>query len=177
MKKCDNCGKVFPVEVRINGQVHNLNSRRYCLDCSPFGMHNTRPLKRELVHDPKSRICTACSQEKPITEFYKKGRYSHSECRSCFNKRSTEKQRKNKIQAVAYKGGRCVRCGYQGHVAALDFHHLDPQKKNFAISTLKNHSFRKMKDELDKCILLCANCHRELTALGSHADWSFLDHS
>jgi len=108
--------------------------------------------------------------EKSVGDFYA----SHSECRTCFNKRSTELQRKRKIQAVEYKGGRCMRCGYQGHMAAFDFHHIDRKSENFEIGTFKNRSFENIKEELDKCVLLCANCHRELEFLGDKADWSFL---
>lgn len=54
-------------------------------------------------------------------------------------------------------------CGYSKCIAALDFHHTDPSKKDFGISSGGyTRSFEKIKDELDKCILVCANCHREL---------------
>jgi hypothetical protein len=122
------------------------------------------------------KTCTRCGNEKPIEEFYfnsTKKRH-HYECRGCFNKRSKELHRKRKAEAVEYKGGRCVRCGYQGNSAVFDFHHLDRKRKSFEIGTCKNRSFAKLKDELDKCVLLCSNCHRELEALGEDADWSFL---
>jgi hypothetical protein len=173
MKKCDNCGKLFPVEIKIDGKVHNLNSRRYCLECSPFGAHNTRPMRAQA--DKGAKICTACKQEKSLEEFYKKGASPHSECKTCFNARSKERQQSIKRRAVEYKGGKCQRCGYQGHIASYDFHHKNPKEKSFTISVFKNWSFWRIKSELDKCILLCANCHRELEALGDEADWSFLD--
>ena len=59
------------------------------------------------------------------------------------------------------RGGCCIRCGYNTTIKALEFHHLDPDKKDFTIS---DYHF-KLKDaiaESKKCILLCANCHREL---------------
>jgi predicted HNH restriction endonuclease len=73
----------------------------------------------------------------------------------------TEYRRKLKAMAVAYKGGRCTKCGYDKCDIAIDFHHIDPKKKDFSIS---GHckSFERIKPELDKTILLCANCHREL---------------
>lgn len=173
MKKCENCGESFSVWTRINDKLHNLNNRRYCLEYSPFGAHNTRPFGHK--YEPKEfKVCSACGNEKPISEFYKNGQYPHPECRKCFNKRSTEQQRKRKEQMVRLKGGKCSRCGYQGHIASFDFHHLDPKKKNFGIGNFKNRSLSNLQDELAKCILLCANCHRELEALGDAADWSFL---
>ena len=73
-------------------------------------------------------------------------------------------KRKRKQRAIDYKGGVCSRCGYSICINALEFHHLDPTNKEAAISTyLRNKkNWKSMKIELDKCILLCANSHREL---------------
>lgn len=62
------------------------------------------------------------------------------------------------------RGGKCEKCGYNHNIAALDFHHLNPKEKEFAIDLRKfsNMSLEKLQKELDKCILVCANCHREL---------------
>ncbi len=67
-----------------------------------------------------------------------------------------------KRKAIDYKGGKCQICGYDKCVRSLDFHHVDPTKKDFAISEFKNRKIEKLKDELDKCILLCSNCHGEV---------------
>lgn len=64
-------------------------------------------------------------------------------------------------RAIAYKGGACQICAYNRSHAALDFHHLDPMEKDFAISA-KMTSFEAIQKELDKCVLVCANCHREI---------------
>lgn len=56
---------------------------------------------------------------------------------------------------------KCAVCGYDKCFAALDFHHLDPAKKEKGISYMRNYSEAKIKAEIDKCILLCANHHRE----------------
>lgn len=72
--------------------------------------------------------------------------------------------KKNKRkQLIEYKGGKCKICGYNKCEQALDFHHINPKDKNFNISS-NSYSFDKMKKEVDKCILLCANCHREIHA-------------
>jgi hypothetical protein len=64
---------------------------------------------------------------------------------------------------VEYKGGKCMRCGYNKCINALEFHHKNPDEKEFTLSHLKNYSFTKIiRDELDKCELVCANCHREI---------------
>lgn len=81
----------------------------------------------------------------------------------CKNKFHVKVKRKRlKLQAVEYKGGQCEVCGYKKCVEALEFHHLDPTVKDFSISRDGNtRSWDKVKEEIDKCILLCSNCHRE----------------
>lgn len=65
--------------------------------------------------------------------------------------------------AVEYKGGKCVFCGYCRDIAALDFHHLDETQKDFGLSQKGlTRSWQKIQEELGKCILVCANCHREI---------------
>jgi hypothetical protein len=66
-----------------------------------------------------------------------------------------------KIKLIEYKGGKCVKCGYNKCIEALHFHHVDPKEKDFSISG-KTLSFEKMKKEVDKCILVCSNCHSEI---------------
>lgn len=67
-----------------------------------------------------------------------------------------------KEKLVEYKGGKCEICGYNKCIVALDFHHLDPKEKDFNVSSYSVMSYDKLKDEVDKCILVCSNCHREI---------------
>ena len=77
----------------------------------------------------------------------------------------TERRRKLKQMLVAYKGGSCVLCGYKKSVWALDLHHVDESKKSFGLSTRGlTRSWESLQRESDKCILICANCHREIHA-------------
>lgn len=65
---------------------------------------------------------------------------------------------------IDYKGGKCSKCHTSGlDIACYDFHHLDPSKKDFNLSALNGAkiSWSVVKKELDKCVLVCANCHRE----------------
>lgn len=79
------------------------------------------------------------------------------------NFRIAEQRRKLKKQAIEYKGGSCQKCGYNKCPGALTFHHLDPNEKEFGISAGGvTRSFEKIKTELDKCILVCQNCHAEI---------------
>mgnify|MGYP000647417744 CR=1 FL=1 len=74
-----------------------------------------------------------------------------------------KRRRKVKLMAVDYKGGKCEKCSYNKCIGALEFHHLNPEEKDFHLGE-KGHctSWEKVKRELDKCILVCANCHREI---------------
>ena len=71
-----------------------------------------------------------------------------------------------KKHLVLYKGGKCEICGYNKSFNALQFHHLNPQEKDFTISThanlLSNFNIELYHKEVDKCILVCANCHAEI---------------
>ena len=79
------------------------------------------------------------------------------------NYRHVKKRRiKLKEELVKYKGGKCEICGYNKCIAALEFHHLNKEEKDFTISSYSNLSIDKLKSEVDKCILVCANCHREI---------------
>tara|TARA_Y100000310_G_C20509788_1_gene728238 strand:+ start:353 stop:670 length:318 start_codon:yes stop_codon:yes gene_type:complete len=74
-------------------------------------------------------------------------------------------KRRNKIREMAreYKGGKCIICGYKKCTRAMSFHHRNPKKKDFGISAHGlTRSWEKTKKELDKCVLLCMNCHMEL---------------
>ena len=78
--------------------------------------------------------------------------------------KAVDKRRKKiREMSVRYKGGKCQLCGYKKCIQALEFHHLDGKKKDFGISADGiTRSWNKVKEELDKCIMLCANCHREV---------------
>lgn len=112
------------------------------------------------------KTCTKCNKETTIDDFYKKGsdKY-HTYCKKCFNEITLARQKEIKLMAIGYKGGSCQRCGYNKYVGALEFHHLNPEIKDENWNRFKNRKFdQRFKDELDKCELLCANCHREAHA-------------
>lgn len=69
-----------------------------------------------------------------------------------------------KLELIEAKGGKCEICGYDKNIAALDFHHLEPSNKAFELDArhLSNTTINKLLEEADKCILVCANCHREI---------------
>src|SRR3989344_8353294 len=77
----------------------------------------------------------------------------------------SKRRRKIKAMAIEYKGGKCNICGYNKYAGALDFHHIDEKTKKFDLSSKGlTRSWEKTKVEVEKCLLLCANCHREIHA-------------
>lgn len=75
------------------------------------------------------------------------------------------KRRRIKLREMArtYKGNRCAICGYDKCSRALSFHHINPKNKDFDMSSKGlTRSWEKLRQEIDKCVLLCANCHMEV---------------
>ncbi len=71
-----------------------------------------------------------------------------------------EDKRRRKLDAIYYLGGKCHTCGCMFHPACFEFHHKDPTTKDRDPSKMLSWSKERLYAELDKCILLCANCHR-----------------
>ncbi|MBU1034786.1 hypothetical protein KKD42_03250 [Patescibacteria group bacterium] len=86
--------------------------------------------------------------------------------RADYLKKAVAKRRKKvRDNAVAHKGGKCQICGYHTCNAALEFHHPNPEIKDFSISADgMTRSWKRVVKEIEKCILICANCHREFHA-------------
>lgn len=82
-----------------------------------------------------------------------------------FNAYCIERWRQRKLKAVEYKGGKCQRCGYDKYPDVLEFHHRDPKQKEASWNKIRLWSWKKIEEELDKCDMLCANCHREVHLL------------
>ena len=81
--------------------------------------------------------------------------------------RKIDRRKRLKEEAIEIAGGKCKICGYNKCVSALEFHHNQENKEDNVSTLLKNESRQKLLKEAGKCILLCANCHRELHYKGS----------
>jgi len=84
-------------------------------------------------------------------------------CGKCASEWVIKNRRRKKQELVERFGGRCILCGYRKYIGALDFHHIDPKKKSFALS-VKGLSYARetLQKEAQKCALVCKNCHAEI---------------
>lgn len=129
-----------------------------------------------------TKICSRCKVEKPVTEYCKYARMKDGlqpACKSCMNEsyaksRNKDKQRymdvqKSRVNDIRAKvtewkqQQKCCRCG-EDDVSCLDFHHIDPAIKDGTVSEMRNWSWERLQREIEKCIVLCSNCHRKFHA-------------
>ena len=110
------------------------------------------PWNKGVYSPPK---CKVCGEEEP-KNFWPKMKTT---CRKCHGKDIAKRLADAREFAIEYKGGKCEHCGYNKCRSALEFHHKDPtQKDPQGLRAIKKE---RLIAEVDKCILLCANCHRE----------------
>lgn len=147
MPVCKQCGNIYKYKVYIYGVLKQLRHRTRCLDCRPFDSRD---------RTIGNTICSVCNK----LYVYKHGQSTKTKCSNC----RQNKRYQLKDKCIAYKGGRCAICSYSKCTRALSFHHVDSSSKKFNISGAHCHSWDKIKEELDKCVLLCANCHMEVEA-------------
>ncbi len=139
MRTCASCGSAFPGRVLIDGRVRSLSmGRKFCLSCSPFGSRNT-----------------SCDPATPARQRRQRS----------WNSYHARRRYAVRQAALLVGGARCRDCGHE-RAAALDLHHRERGSKCFAISAPAGPgSWRAVRTEIEKCVVLCANCHRR-----QHAD-------
>jgi hypothetical protein len=93
-----------------------------------------------------------------------KEKRTYADRREYMIKAVSKRRRKLKTMAIAEAGGSCVICGYNKHQGVLDFHHVNERTKSFGISAAGySRSWASIQQEMRKCVLVCANCHREIS--------------
>lgn len=166
-KRCGFCGGTIPSFIMVEGKIRNLQNRKFCLQCSPFGLHNTRKIppvnRKKNKQGVEIRNCVRCKSKIDAHNGYVRksrgGRQFASYCKICFNEITQIRWHKRKIYYIKKLGGKCVECGKEGlHPVLYDFHHV--RDKDTKWMDLKKRTSGKMEKELKKCILLCCGCHR-----------------
>lgn len=115
-------------------------------------------LSEEILNvESSSKKCNECGILKPILEFY--GR--RAVCKECVRNREKEKYQIKMISLNDYKKTlKCSKCG-ESRFYLLDFHHINPEQKDYSISDNPHAKLETIMEEIKKCIPLCSNCHRE----------------
>ena len=126
------------------------------------GLRTGRAVERQLRARDAGLIVRECPRH-GLTGFTVRPD-SGSRCLRCRSEAVTRRRRKVKLTLVQQAGGACQLCGYDRCVAALEFHHLVPEDKRFAVSLRMARSLASTQAEARKCVLLCANCHAEVEA-------------
>jgi 5-methylcytosine-specific restriction endonuclease McrA len=179
MYKCKNCEKEFEDDYRskktqgasatkipsfccrscyrqFNGKII-IYKDGYCKECN-------EPIK--IRKGTKKELCGKCSNLYKVRKTKQRkfiigdGKYKNKATENVCLRNKEKKE-----ELVKYKGGKCYFCGYSKHLGALEFHHINPGEKEFAVN-LSNlgKSWERCFAEANKCVLICANCHRELHA-------------
>lgn len=108
-----------------------------------------------------SDLCT-CSTCGRVYEYDRRKGHTRRKCNSCGANRATREARTElKRRMVSQRGGSCEICGYNGSLTALSFHHIGADKR-FSIAGGHNRAWDSICHELEKCVLLCQNCHAEV---------------
>lgn len=146
-RECRKCGEHIPNRVKIDDKWKNIQNRKFCLTCSPYKWHNTKP-------DDPTR---PAKKKKTYSQWSDEAK---AKSRGSIYRRGWE--RKNKL--IEMSGGKCLKCGYNRSINALTFHHRDPATKNFGLSqnNLWSKKWETIIEEFNKCDMYCQNCHTEL---------------
>lgn len=147
MKKCLKCGCEFKNRTVINGSIKVLNKRKYCLKCSPFGSKNTKKLHLPQRDINTRKKCTQCNKD-----------FKWNKNNVCWTCRSYNRRKINRDKGIKYLGSKCKCCGHDDS-DVLTFHHIDRENKYDNLSSLWHRNWNCIELELNKCELLCANCH------------------
>ncbi len=119
--------------------------------------------------------CSICGQEKTLENFpfrkVSEGTY-RAHCKQCHSNTMKKKYYENKeaVSSIKTEKG-CAKCGYNENAMALDFHHINPTEKEDTIARLTSgSSLSRALQEIEKCVVLCANCHRVFHCMESESN-------
>lgn len=162
IKICKTCGQSKDEEEFPYHDKHSGTRKAHCKPCHSQ-REKDRGYNRSDAKKAKERERYLRNREKVIARTKEYGKM-YPEVR---RKATTEFRKRRYAEFLEYKKTlKCEQCG-ESHPGCLDFHHLDPTKKDYQISDLVM-SKKKLIEELSKCVVLCANCHRKLHWKESH---------
>ena len=147
--KCIICGKEFEAQ---------KSTKKYCSNECLNASRRKKYAEKGRIRGISEKVCPICGK----TFTPKSAAASQRTC--CYDCMPDGIQLTRGMFLAKIKeqrGGKCIRCGYNKCIKALEFHHIDPSQKDFTIS---NDHFKLLDaiEESKKCILICSNCHKEL---------------
>jgi len=175
-RKCRTCNEVKDLE---EYHKHNRSWRLDCKVCFRLAEKERRlnRIKKENPEHAKKILeyrenlekrgecpdehqwCYDCETYRIKDDFSPNSLKVYGRCRDCSGKHDIERARVFKKRAIEHLGGRCVDCGFKGHYASFEFHHEKPEEKEMNWNKMRKKSWINLLPELNKCILLCSNCH------------------
>ena len=153
----ENCINVIPkFYITEDGKKHWTQRRKFCFECSPYGVHNTKNLNSK-KDNGQTGTCAECGNP---------SQKCHSKCCVCYFRDKKIAKSKKVYDMIGYD---CWICGYDRGLKAqsvLDFHHVYPENKMFNLSTREfvGYAWERVWTEMQKCVSICCRCHREYHA-------------
>ena len=135
-------GDVIREKARLRQKIRRKEEPEKIKDQKKCSYHRTK-------HKHKSKIA-------------KYGKQWHFENRDRRNKSAQKRHRMLKEKVIKYLGGCCSVCKLIDDYPVFDAHHLDPSQKKFSVMSGPSRDWNVIEPELDKCVLICSNCHRKL---------------
>lgn len=171
---CEKCGKEFFEDWRKDKETRKTSCRFCSRSCTNRRKHTEEEknkISKSLTQKKEKKYCIDCGKEisytsircKKCHSLYRIGKGIYGISNENKAKYITARRKKIRYKFIEKLGGKCSICGYNKSKNALEFHHLDKEKKDFNLSYkgLRN-SIENLNKEIEKCILVCSNCHREI---------------
>lgn len=151
---CEVCGKEFTVSAKKSKER---------ISCS-FECRKQLSKQKRIYRQTERIKCQRCGEyfisADMSSKKQKDGTVHFTYCKKCWSEITIQHKKNRKQKLIESHGSKCCVCGYNKCEKALEFHHIDSSEKINDVSKIYKNS--DMEKEIEKCILLCANCHREL---------------
>lgn len=170
-KHCASCGKEIDYEHRHNiycskSCAAHINNSKFHKKIKINKKERKYPDKRK--YEKNELYCIVCgkklegNQKKYCCEYCKRKNYSYSKYQTNYSRNKDKEGAKLKYKYILKKGGKCSVCGYDKNLSSLTFHHIKDKEFELTSRAFRCLPIEILENEMEKCILLCQNCHNEL---------------
>jgi hypothetical protein len=150
---------------KISNKLHvSVSTVRYWIKIYGLKTKKAEEMNNKYLNNwKKQQFCSICNNLLNENNSYKKHKNGtkNNLCKNCYSITIKLKRAEAKKKCINYKGGKCKHCGYMGFHEAFDFHHINGTTKEKELAKMLHCSWNQISKELDKCELLCSNCHRK----------------